>query len=93
VASGKALIVRGGVRRKDNDLVSIGVAPNLAAKLSDHRCQTQTRHVRIDSLTYAGLTAAGRQSSGVDMWRGPHTLTMGGKHHSYRYSTYSWKIT
>jgi hypothetical protein len=26
------------------------------------------------------------------MWAGPHALNMGGKDHSYRYSTYMWKI-
>jgi adenylate cyclase len=36
IASGKALIVRGGVRGR-NDLVSIGRAPNIAAKLSEVR--------------------------------------------------------
>ena len=36
VASGKALVVRGGVRGT-NDLVSIGRAPNVAAKLSEVR--------------------------------------------------------
>lgn len=36
VASGEAMLVRGGVRGS-NDLVSIGRAPNLAAKLSDVR--------------------------------------------------------
>lgn len=78
-ASGTALIVRGGVRRKDNDLVSVGVAPNLAAKLSDHRCETETRHVRVDAGTYNGLSDRGRLSSGTNMWKGPHTLTMGGR--------------
>jgi uridylate cyclase len=36
IASGKALVVRGGVRGS-NDLVSIGRAPNIAAKLSEVR--------------------------------------------------------
>jgi adenylate cyclase len=36
IATGEALIVRGGVRG-DNDLVSIGDAPNIAAKLSEIR--------------------------------------------------------
>jgi adenylate cyclase len=34
IASGDALIVRGGVRRSSSDLVSVGAIPNLAAKLS-----------------------------------------------------------
>lgn len=36
IATGQALLVRGGVRG-DNDLVSIGDAPNIAAKLSEIR--------------------------------------------------------
>lgn len=36
IDSGEALIIRGGIRN-NNDLISVGVAPNVAAKLSDIR--------------------------------------------------------
>lgn len=36
IDSGEALIIRGGIR-DNNDLISIGAAPNIAAKLSDIR--------------------------------------------------------
>lgn len=41
VATGEAMIVRGGVRN-NNDLVSIGNAPNIAAKLSELRGMPKT---------------------------------------------------
>jgi len=42
VDTGRALVVRGGVRG-NNDLISIGRAPNLAAKMSDLRGNYYTR--------------------------------------------------
>jgi class 3 adenylate cyclase len=94
IASGETLIVRGGVRKLDNDLVSIGVAPNLAAKLSDVRNETNVRHVRIDAATYKGLTDKGRLSDKkTDMWSTEYSLEMGGKKHAYRRSSATWSIT
>jgi adenylate cyclase len=89
VASGKTLIVRGGVRRKDNDLVSIGVAPNLAAKLSDQRHDTHLRHLRVDAATYSALSQDSKVASdGKGMWSEQHGLVMGGVKRPYRYTKY-----
>jgi len=92
IASGEALIVRGGVRRADNDLVSVGVAPNLAAKLSDIRASTC--HVRLGAGTYKKLSNASRLGkNGNNMWIGPESTTMGGKKYSYYRSNYNWSIS
>jgi len=90
IATGDALVVRGGVRRADNDLVSVGLAPNLAAKLSDIR--TDTDHVRIGAGTYKNLSDASRLSNGKNMWTGPENITIGGKSYSYLRSNYYWSI-
>jgi adenylate cyclase len=92
IASGEALIVRGGVRRADNDLVSVGVAANLAAKLSDIR--GATCHVRLGAGTYKDLSDVGRlASNGKNMWTGPESTTMGGKNYSYYRSNHNWAIS
>lgn len=90
IASGDALIVRGGVRQSSSDLVSVGIAPNLAAKLSDVRGEPY--NVRIGAATYKNLSDAARLSKGVDMWDGTYSLTMGGKSYSYYRSSYWWSI-
>lgn len=51
IATGEALIVRAGVRN-DNDLISIGSAPNVAAKLSELRGAPD---IYITSDVYSGL--------------------------------------
>jgi len=90
IASGEALIVRGGVRRSSSDLVSVGLAPNMAAKLSDVRHAPY--HTRIGAATYKKLGDSARVSKGVDMWDGPHTLKMGGKEYLYYRTSYHWSI-
>lgn len=90
IASGDALIVRGGVRQSSSDLVSVGVAPNLAAKLSDIRHEPY--NVRIGSATYKQLSDLARLSKGVDMWDGTYELKMGGKEYNYYRSSYHWSI-
>lgn len=90
IASGEAFVVRGGVRRSSSDLVSVGAAPNLAAKLSDIRHEPY--NVRIGKGTYDNLTAAGKLSSGTNMWQGPYSIKMGGISHSYYRSSYEWAV-
>lgn len=90
IASGEAFIVRGGVRKSGSDLVSVGSAPNMAAKLSDIR--EDPYHVRIGAGSYSDLTDAGRLSKGTNMWQGPYTLKMGGKEYKYYRSSYWWSI-
>lgn len=88
IASGEAFIIRGGVRQTSNDLVSVGVVPNLAAKLSDIRHLPYT--TRICVVTYQSLTSTGSLSNGVNMWQGPYSMTMGGKSYKYYRSSYRW---
>lgn len=90
VASGDSLIVRGGVRQSSSDLVSVGTAPNLAAKLSDVRHEPY--NVRIGAATYRKLSENARLSKGVNMWQGTYTLTMGGKKYIYYRSSYHWSV-
>lgn len=52
IDTGEALIVRGGVR-DNNDLISIGSAPNVAAKLSDLRT---SKEIFITDRVYGDLT-------------------------------------
>lgn len=90
VASGDSLLVRGGVRRTGSDLVSIGPAPNLAAKLSDVR--EEPYHVRIGSATYKKLSDAMRLHQGENMWQGTYDLKMGGKTYPYYRTKFRWII-
>lgn len=90
IASGDALIVRGGVRQSSSDLVSVGVAPNLAAKLSDVR--EEPYNVRIGAATYKNLSDNTRLSKGVNMWAGTYSLKMGGTSYKYYRSSYHWSI-
>lgn len=90
IASGDALIVRGGVRKSSSDLVSVGVAPNLAAKLSDVR--KEPYNVRIGAGTYKQLSDKARLSKGTDMWDGTYKLKVGGKSYDYYRSSYHWSV-
>lgn len=90
IATSDALVVRGGVRRTGSDLVSIGVAPNLAAKLSDVRDAPYT--TRIGAGTYKQLSDATKTSQGKNMWQGPYTMKMGGAEFKYYRSSYRWSI-
>lgn len=72
---GDALIVRAGVR-DNNDLVSIGDAPNIAAKLSDVKKFRTTISDRVyDELDY-NCKYGGKGES--EMWTGPLVADIGG---------------
>ncbi|PZA22336.1 adenylate/guanylate cyclase domain-containing protein [Modestobacter versicolor] len=80
IDTGEALIVRGGAR-DNSDLISVGSAPNAAAKLSDLRSQGPTfisdgvfNHLRDDTkvhadgrerFTYIGIENVGGKSISV----------------------------
>lgn len=64
VATGTALLVRAGVRNS-NDLVSVGEAPNIAAKLSDLR---GTPDVYITADVYGNMNEVARITKGKNMW-------------------------
>lgn len=92
VATSDALIVRGGVRQSSSDLVSIGLAPNMAAKLSDIRHPPY--RTRIGKGTYSSLDDSLKYSQKNEeaMWDGPHSLKMGGKSFEYYRSSYLWSV-
>ncbi len=87
IATGQALIVRGGVRN-NNDLVSIGDAPNVAAKLSELRGLPATY---ITERVYSLLDAAQKEASGTNMWTWWMTQKIGGKEFKTLASTWHWK--
>lgn len=76
IATGEALIVRAGVRNS-NDLVSIGSAPSLAAKLSELR---RTPDIYITSGVYGMLNEkAKRRNDGVStIWSKQQNESVGG---------------
>lgn len=93
IDSGTALIVRGGVRGS-NDLVSIGRAPNVAAKLSDIRNGNYHTYITaavfkdmLDSAKYGG--ASGEKKL---MWEGPYTREVGGETLTVYKSSWTWAL-
>ncbi|MFW0872022.1 hypothetical protein [Rhodococcoides corynebacterioides] len=94
IATGKTLLARAGFRDND-DMISIGVAPNLAAKLSDIRSTgDEARFVTlVGKGTYAGLSNAGKVSPGKNMWKGPYSIAVGGTDYSYYKSSYHWSFS
>jgi adenylate cyclase len=89
IASGSALIVRGGVRG-NNDLVSVGRAPNVAAKLSEIRNRPYRTYIT------AGVFSRLNEDSkygGKDkrlMWE-QRTRTVGGEEMTVYRSSWQWK--
>jgi adenylate cyclase len=74
IDSGEAMIVRGGVRGH-NDLVSVGRAPNVAAKLSEVR---GGKRINITSTVYNNLNAGAKiGGNGNNMWTNMGTTTYG----------------
>lgn len=81
IAIGDTLMVRAGIRN-NSDLVSIGVGPNLAAKLSDERDGDYRTFIGAGS--YKALdNALNKDSNGDDVWLGPYPFKMGGSTYQY----------
>lgn len=78
IDSGTARAVRAGIRN-NNDLIWIGRAPSMAAKLSDVR--DYPRSVYISSSVYNNMTDGGRSPSGDDIWV-EKTFTFAGETHT-----------
>ncbi|MYS53824.1 hypothetical protein GTW46_27825 [Streptomyces sp. SID6013] len=78
IDSGTALVVRGGVRGH-NDLVSIGRAPNVAAKLSDIRDGSYRTY--ITGAVFGRLAERAKLSNPnkQPMWEGPYNRVVGGQ--------------
>ena len=72
IATGQALLVRGGVRG-DNDIISVGDAPNVAAKLSELRGNYSTF---ITDNVYNQLPASMKPAN---VWYRLNPLLVGGK--------------
>ncbi|OKX88121.1 adenylate/guanylate cyclase domain-containing protein [Corynebacterium glutamicum] len=91
IATGETLLARAGFRGND-DMISIGAAPNLAAKLSDVRNDgVEAKYMtRIGAGTYKNLSESHKLSKGVNMWEGEYSLGMGGKNFPYYRSNYHW---
>jgi adenylate cyclase len=77
---GDAMIVRGGVRN-NNDLVSIGRAPNVAAKLSDLR-ESPSIYITAamwDALPFNDCFTEKADGDYADLWGWAKTRTIGGE--------------
>ncbi len=88
IDQGEALIVRGGVR-DNNDLISIGHAPNDAARLSDYRRSTIniTQSVYEDLDQSLTLASDGTKS----MWSSSDGRAALGQFARCHHSDYYWK--
>lgn len=89
---GTGMIVRAGVRG-NSDLVSIGSAPNIAAKLSDYKGGGNTIITEdvYEKLAYANCYAKNSESTSdetVCMWSDPHWRDVGGSYENIRTSTW-----
>lgn len=91
IAIGPTLMVRAGIRN-NSDLVSIGVGPNLAAKLSDER--DGDYRTFVGAGTFKALdNALYKDSNGNDVWLGPYDFNMGGSNYKYYKSSHHIKIS
>ncbi|MEX1078543.1 MAG: adenylate/guanylate cyclase domain-containing protein [Homoserinimonas sp.] len=87
IASGDVLLVKVGIRN-NNDVLSAGVAPNLAAKLSDLR-QSNSHRTIIGKGTYDALEPSALYSAaGKNIWSGPFTVDLRKKQYSYYTSNF-----
>jgi class 3 adenylate cyclase len=87
IAHSSVFVVRGGVRGS-NDLVFIGEAPNIAAKLSDIRNSPRSSY--ITKAVYARLSKESKYSGGKDMWS-PASRVFDGVTYQLFASSYYWK--
>jgi class 3 adenylate cyclase len=86
VDTGDAWIVRGGVRG-DNDLISVGAAPNVAAKLSSLR---RGPSIYVTDAVYNDLSPDLMATNGQAMWARSAPLAVGGKNYGVVSSTWHW---
>jgi adenylate cyclase len=86
IATGEALLINGGVRG-NNDMVSIGPAPNVAAKLSSVRLGSKSIYLTDD--VYSFLEGAQKVSaSGTNMWTKMDNQIIGGTNYAVYGSGY-----
>jgi adenylate cyclase len=87
VDTGEMLIVRGGIRN-NNDLIWVGRAPNVAAKLSNLR--TPPHYSYITPEVYSRLSADAKSTDGKNMWSEASWSEVAGVSKVYR-SSWTWK--
>jgi adenylate cyclase len=87
IDTGNAMLVRGGVHG-ENDIVSVGKAPNVAAKLSEIRVG---RTIHISAAVYDNMAADAKVSEGKNMWAAMGTQAYGSTVVKYYGSNYSWQ--
>lgn len=80
-------VVRGGIRGS-NDLVFIGSAPNIAAKLSEVRNSPYHSYLTWD--VYKNLNDESKYSKGQDMWESVYRTLGDERWHCYK-SSWWWK--
>lgn len=88
IDTGEALIVRGGVR-DNNDLISIGQAPNRAAKLSEKR---DTFPLTITGPVFDAMSADVAYADNVLMWQKQQVRNGAGTLDTLFRSHYRWAI-
>ncbi|MFD4659644.1 adenylate/guanylate cyclase domain-containing protein [Kitasatospora sp. NPDC058444] len=91
IASGSALVVRGGVRMNNSDLVSIGRAPNVAAKLSDVRAHPYNTYITAEVYDGMGYDVSYGGKNRDSMWEGPFGREVGGEEITIYKSSWQWK--
>jgi class 3 adenylate cyclase len=87
IDTGEAMLVRGGVHG-DNDIISVGSAPNVAAKLSEVRGWSS---IHASYVVYSRLNEASKFASGKDMWSRIGVTEFGNKKVTYYGTNYHWK--
>lgn len=87
IDTGEMLVVRGGIRN-NNDLIWVGRAPNVAAKLSSVRTSPHFSYITSD--VYDMLNEEAKYSDGKDMWQKTVWSEVAGVETVYR-SSWTWK--
>ncbi|WP_364305869.1 adenylate/guanylate cyclase domain-containing protein [Paenarthrobacter nitroguajacolicus] len=87
IDTGSAMLVRGGIYG-ENDIVSVGKAPNVAAKLSEIR---GGKTINISAAVYDQMAAEVKISKESNMWTEMGTQAYGGTLVKYLGSSYSWQ--
>ena len=88
IDTGEALIVRGGVRNH-NDLISVGRAPNVAAKLSSVRGYYS---LLITSAVKDALSDDLLEFNSSSIWRSTNHVVLGGSYYSVHGSNGYWGL-
>jgi adenylate cyclase len=92
IDTGEALVVRGGIRN-NSDLIAIGAAPNVAAKLSSIRDKYSIYATEEAYLPMSWAVSYKDRPNGQDsicMWKDAGTTKVGGRTISLRGSNYAW---